>query len=142
MSYKFLEDVATGDVAFKATGKNLLELFASAAEATSESMVDTSTVAPKIEKQVTLEAKKPEDLLYDFLGEIVYLKDAEQMLFSDFSVEILESSDTLSLKATLKGEKIDKNKHKLKEDLKSVTYHKLKIAQAEKGYSATVILDI
>ena len=39
MPYRYLEDIATADVAFEARGKDLAELFMAAAEATMNVMV-------------------------------------------------------------------------------------------------------
>ena len=40
MSYEYLEDMATADVAFRASGATLEELFQSAAKATTNVMVE------------------------------------------------------------------------------------------------------
>ena len=57
MPFKFIEDIAIADVAFEATGKNLDELFKSAAQAVIESMANPKTVKPVISKKIKKKAK-------------------------------------------------------------------------------------
>lgn len=142
MKDKPFGEIAGGDAAFRVRGGTLSKLFENAASAATKAMVDIETVASSETKSVELTAEKLEDLLYDFLSEIIYYKDAEQLLFSEFEAEVSQTGCKYKLKAELKGEKINRTKHKLKEDVKSATYHKLKVSKADKGYSATVILDI
>ncbi|MFQ5761984.1 MAG: archease [Candidatus Bathyarchaeia archaeon] len=141
MSYDFLDDIATGDVAFKATGRTLDELFASAAEATLEVMVATATVEPKILRELELENMDIEALLYDFLENIIYLKDSEYLVFGKLGVKV-QTDKPYKLKATLHGEKIDPSKHELRNDVKAVTYHMFEVKKDTEGWNAQVILDI
>ena len=84
--YRFLEH--TADAMFEAFGKTLEELFSNAALAVEEIQVKLSTVGQEEKKVVTAEEEKIDMLLFDFLQELIYLKDAEQLLFSRFSVSI------------------------------------------------------
>ncbi len=68
MAYKFLEDVATADIAFRASGRSREELFIAAADATTNVMVEElSTVMSKEKRRVRLENEEVEMLLFDFL---------------------------------------------------------------------------
>jgi|TARA_Y100000031_G_scaffold64158_1_gene71995 SHS2 domain-containing protein len=136
MKFKYLEDVATADIAFEAEGKNLNELFENAAFATAETIVDTKTVKQKILKTIKIEEEDLEHMLFSFLSEIVYLKDAESLIFSKFEVQI----DKNKLTAKMFGSKIN-NDMDFVNDVKAVTMHMLKI-EKKKKYFATVVLDI
>jgi len=137
-SYKYLENIAIADAAFEAEGSTLSELFEVCAEAVFNVMVDVKTVNPKIEKEVELENEDVERLLFDFLSEILYLKDAESMLFCSSKVNV----EGNKLKAVLKGEKIDINKHKLGTDIKAITMHQFKVEKVGDVFKAKVIADI
>lgn len=141
MSYKYLEDVAVADVAFEAKGKNLEELFVSCAEALENTMADLKSINPKIKKKIKLKAETADLLLYDFLSELIYLKDAEQMLFGKFLVKIKQNKN-YELSAEIFGEKIDSKKHKLEDDVKAVTMHYYKIEKTKKGFKTQILLDI
>ncbi len=141
MPYRFLEDIATGDAAFEAEGSTLEELFREAAIATFEVMVDTESVEPRITREVELKNEAVDDLLFDWLSELVYLKDAEAILFCKFNLNI-EKNDAYELKARVSGENIDQQKHSLRSDVKAVTYHMFEVKKTEENWTARVILDI
>ena len=80
-------------------------------------------------------------LLFNLLQEIIFLKDAEQLLLRIESVEI--GYDGLYfLKAIGRGEQIDRGKHELIVDVKAVTLHMFKVEQTLRGWDAFIILDI
>ena len=47
-----------------------------------------------------------------------------------------------SLKAEVRGEKFDPQRHRVKIEIKTPTYHMFSIAQDDNGYKATVIFDV
>ncbi|MBI4999720.1 archease [Candidatus Gottesmanbacteria bacterium] len=149
MKFRFLEEIATADVAFEAYGKTLDELFENCGLAVEETMVDTSTVAPAKNSKFEIRNSKLEDLLFDFLSELVFLKDRDGLLFSKIKVKLstyLRSDSMpdkrLTLEAKLWGEEIDPTRHHLRADVKAVTKHLFKIEKEREGYKATVVLDI
>ncbi len=141
MPYRYLEDIATGDAAFKADGRTLEELFTEAAIATFEVMVDTESVEPRITREVELKNEAVDGLLFDWLSELVYLKDSEAVLFCKFNVNI-KKNNAYELKASASGENIDQQKHSLRSDVKAVTYHMFEVKKTEENWTARVILDI
>ena len=141
-SYRFLEDIATADVAFEATGKTPEELFVSAAEALEESQVKTENLELRAEKKIKLENETLDKLLFDFLDELIYHKDAEGLAFADYTLKIEKIAEKYTLKGTLKGEKLDPERHELRTDVKAVTKHKFRIQKTPEGLKATVVLDI
>lgn len=139
--YRYLDDVALADIAFEAEGETPAALFEACALATTEVMVDPATVRPVEARRVELAAETLEALLYDWLAEIIWLKDAEMLLFSRFAVD-LEAGGAPRLKATLWGEPITSGRAALRADVKAVTYHLFAIERAEAGWRARVVLDI
>ncbi len=148
MPFKFFDDLTFADVAFEATGKTIEEMFESAANATTASMIEgLKTVKKKESIEISLEAPSEERLLFDFLQEIIFYKDAKQLLFSGYSIKISfikrRELSTYSLKATLKGEKMDPMRHNMIVDVKAVSWHQFKVAQSSDGiWIAFVILDV
>ena len=136
MKYKFLDH--TADIMFEAYGSSLNKLFENSGLATEDTMVNLKQIKPKIKKIVELENKDIETLLFDFLCEFIYFKDAELLLFSKIKVKITKG---FKLKAELFGDKLTE-KHEQKVDVKAVTFHKFKIEKKDNNYIARVILDI
>lgn len=141
MRYKFLEDVATADIAFEAYGKDEEELLTNAALAVCDTSADLKKIKGEKKKEVELEEKDFEQLLYDFLEEIVFLKDAEYIIFNKVKVKV-KKNETYHLFAELWGDTIDPDKHGLKNDVKAVTMHQFKVEKTKKGWKAFVILDV
>ncbi len=140
MNYKFFDH--TADVLFEAEGKDLGELFEAAGLATEETQIDLKGVKQEVEKKIELEKDNIEMLLFDFLQELIFLKDSELLLFSEIKVNITEKNKKYFLKAELKGEKIDPNRHELKVDVKAVTLHRFEVKKTANGWFCRVILDI
>lgn len=140
MSYKFFDH--TADVLFEAEGKTLGELFEAAALATEETQVELKTISLKKTVKVTIETSDLEALLFNFLQEIIFYKDAKQLVFSKFNIEIKDVNGFYTLKAEMKGEKIDQKKHKLNVDVKAVTLHRFEVKKLKDRWFARVILDI
>ena len=81
MPYKFLDEIATADIAFEATGRDLPELFSDAADATMNVMIDNlDAIEARETRQIELSNDKLDMLLFDFLQELIYFKDAERLL--------------------------------------------------------------
>jgi SHS2 domain-containing protein len=143
MPYEFLEEVAIADIAFKAWGEDLEETFVTAADAVMNVMVeDLDAIQPREERQFTLENDARDMLLFDFLQEFIYYKDAEQLLLRVERVQITEADNLYVLQATARGERLDPARHRQRVDVKAVTLHQFRLEQTDRGWQAFVILDI
>ena len=138
--YRVIEGIAMADLAFEAVGETPGEMFEHSALAVESAMVDLKTVKQVISKDITLEKESIEDLLHEFLSEFVYLKDAEQLLFSDVKVSITkETVWILHAKAT--GDKIN-DKMKLGTDVKAITLHEFSVKENKLGWTARFVVDV
>ena len=143
MPYRYLEDIATADAAFEAWGATREEMFAAAADALANVMVARlSTIEPVHEIEIRLEHTELDLLLFAFLQELIYLKDARQLLLRAPSPAIIEINSTLSLHAMARGEEIDLERHVMIVDVKAVTLHRFLVEHRAGAWRATVILDI
>ena len=143
MPYRFIDDIATADVAFEASGANLEEVFTAAAEALlAVTVADHQTVRDSLRRTVTLEAESAEMLLFDFLQEFVFLKDRDQALLRVDRIDIMPGKEGYQLEAKLAGEQLDYDRHDLVVDVKAVTMHQFQLAPAPGGWQARVVLDI
>ena len=142
--YKFLEDVALADIAYEAYGKNLNELFENCALAIFELSAEVKTITPKKKLTVKLENKKLDNLLYDFLSELLFLKDSKYMVFRNVTVKINEDikNGKFKLNSTLEGDKINAEKQHLENVIKAVTMHMFELKKVKKGYLARIVVDI
>ena len=143
MPYKFLEEIGTADIAFEATGRDLPELFMAAADATMNVMIDNlDAIEPRETRHIELVNDKLDMLLFDFLQEFVYFKDAERLLLRVQEALIHENGGKFSLKAKTAGEPLDSARHHQRADVKAVTLHDFSVEKQDDGWKATVLLDI
>jgi SHS2 domain-containing protein len=143
MPYEFRGDIAHSDVAFDAWGKTIEEVFTEAAKATMQVMVaDLSGIDQSESIEVKLDQTSDEMLLFDFLNELIFYKDARRLLLLPTRLSIEKSGAGWRLEGTLKGEEIDPGKHKLDTDVKAVTMLRFSLTQVQEGWRATVVLDV
>ena len=143
MPYTYLEEIAIADIAFLATGKSLEELFLAAADATVNVMVeDLATIRDKERVQISLEHEALDLLLFDFLNEFVYYKDAKGLLLRSGPVSLGRHDSLYTLKTELRGEKLDPSRHPLRGDIKAITLHRFDLRRNGDTWEATVVLDI
>ena len=143
MSYEFLEDIAIADIAFRAWGENLEEVFIAAGDATVNAMIDNlDAIALKETRTFSLENDALDLLLFNFLQEFLYYKDSEQLLLRAQQVQIEEKGSEYHLTAVTQGEKLDRDRHEERVDVKAVTLHRFQLEKTDDGWTAMVILDI
>ena len=140
--YKFLEDVAIADIAYEAYGKNLNEMFENAALAIFELSADIKTIESKEKVEIKLGHEKIDNLLYDFLSEILFLKDSKYMVFKDVEVSINEKNKKYYLTSILMGDTINPEKQHLENDIKAITMHMFEVRKGKNNWIATVVVDI
>ncbi len=128
----------TADVGIKAYGKTLDEAFEHAAKGLFDIITDSSVIAPVQEVKVSLPAAPSlEQLLVDWLSELVFLNGAKDLVFGTFKVKITGTS----LAAVVSGEEFDLKKHRMGTEVKAVTYHMLEV-HSQPPYWVQVLLDI
>ena len=145
MPFQYRGDIAHADIAFDAWGDTLEELFSGAAEATMQVMVeDLTAVRPLETVDCSLVQDDVEMLLFDFLNELIFYKDARRLLLLPAQIRIAELKDGAGyqLQASLQGEEIEVGRHQLNTDVKAVTMLRFSVARVAQGWRATVVLDV
>ncbi len=140
--YNFLEDIAIADLAYEVRAEKIENLFVLAGKALENAMIfDLNSIEKKIIKEIEVNAENLEFLLYNFLQELIFYKDTERLVFSDFVVKI-SSNGTYSAKIIAYGEKIDEKKHDTLVDVKAVTMHMFELKKENDKWYARVVLDV
>jgi SHS2 domain-containing protein len=143
MPYHYLEDIGTADIAFEATGRDLPELFSDAADATTNVMIDNlDAIEPRETRHIELSNDKVDMLLFDFLQELIYLKDAERLLLRVRDLQVEKKDEEYLLIAETDGERLDAARHQQRADVKAVTLHDFCVEKENGGWKARVLLDI
>ncbi len=143
MPYRFQDEVSTADVAFEAWGETQEELFISSAAALLRTMAEApEQVARGQELTIRLEHQELDLLLWSFLQELIFYKDARRLLLHADRVRIEERDGLFRLEATLRGEQINADRHRLQVDVKAVTLHRFQVAFKDNLWKAVVELDV
>jgi len=135
MGFKFLKH--TADVKFQADGKTLNEAFENAALAMFNAMHKEKVKAVK-EKKIKVEGKDLENLLYNFLEELLFLLDTENLFLSKVKVKIDEKN--LELEGVVVGD--DAVNYSIGLDVKAVTYNEMFVRKEKNKYVCQVVVDV
>jgi SHS2 domain-containing protein len=143
MPHWTLPGLTQADVAFRAEGESLEEVFRAAWEATLEVMLpDPGSLRDLRRKRIELANPEAEMLLFDFLQQLLFFKDSEGLLLNLVSLSIQEDPAGFRLQAEAAGEEADPGRHELGTDVKAVTLHHFALQRAGARWQATVILDV
>jgi SHS2 domain-containing protein len=141
-SYRFLDEVALADLAFEVSGDSLRDLFQGATNALIEAMAEPMTVGTTWTQTIHREESDPSALLFDWLSDLVYWKDAAGVVFSKAALDLREEQGIVKLEATLFGEKVNPNAHVLRADVKGVTKHLYEVKREGARWIARVVVDV
>ena len=139
---RFLEDIALADLAFEATGESLVDVFRGATQALVESMANPATVPGGWERRIERRDTDQSALLFDWLSEVVYWKDAAGVVFREAPLMLTREGDVVLLRACLIGSPVDRQSQELRNDVKGVTKHLYELKQNGGQWRAKVVLDV
>ena len=130
MGYKFLEH--TADMKILVNEKTLEDAFKTSALAMKEAIVGKIKIKPLTAKNILVEGKDYERLLYEFLEQFIYLLDAENYIISSVkSLKVEEEIGCFRLSATVLGDKA--SSYKFTNNVKAITYNEMLVSENNKG---------
>jgi len=120
-------------------GKTVNELFNNAAFAVFDMLTDLDRVRAIEERNITVEGEGWEDLLVNYLREVLYLFNGEGFLLKEFSIMEIEPRH---LEGKVSGEMFDPLKHIMNKEIKAVTYHQITVRETPDRWVGRVIFDV
>lgn len=137
--YQFLEH--TADAKFQAFGHSLEEAFINAVYATVSLMWEREKIGRKIQQPVRVEGRDLEQLLVNFLEEILYLLDSRMfLLHSVEKMKIQREADIFVLDAQFLGD-INEKQYRPHGDVKAITYNEMEIHTNDR-FMVQVVVDV
>lgn len=134
--FEFLEH--TADIKFRAFGKTIEEVFENSVLAIANIMYK-GKVKEKKKLKIKIKGKDPENLLYNFLEEFLFLFDSKNFLLSDVkSIKINEKN--LTAEAEVSGD--DAKNYKINIGIKAITYNEMFVKKDKNKYTAQVVVDV
>lgn len=141
-TFRFLEKIALADIGFEAEGQSVEEVFRGATQAVLETMATPSTISCEWKRTIERSDLDPSALLFDWLSEVVYWKDAAGVVFREAPLTLTQEEDVWSLHACLIGEPVDPQTQELHADVKGVTKHLYELKQTDGRWKVRVVLDV
>ena len=141
-TFRFLEEIALADIAFEAEGESVEEVCRGATQALLESMANPVTVSGGWERVIERSDADPSMLLFDWLSEVVYWKDAAGVVFREAPLILTREGDVWLLRARLIGAPVNQRTQELHADVKGVTKHLYELKQTGSCWKVRVVLDV
>jgi SHS2 domain-containing protein len=135
MSYEELDH--TADIRLRVRSPSAESLFAETALAMMKIVYGESRQGEEA-RTIELDAGNTENLLLDFLSEVLFLSEVENLVFSSANVHITGNS----LKALLTGEPFDPERHRGGTEIKGISYSGLRIVKEDEGYVLDILFDV
>jgi len=137
--FRYIEEGPSADLVVEACGPTLAEAFASAALAMFNAMTPLEEVEKRATKTMEVGGDDLGGLLYNFLDELLFIHEAELIVFSGIDVALDEES--LRATAVCSGEPFDLGRHEQGIAIKAVTFHQMRIEQRGGGWAIRVVFD-
>ncbi len=133
----------TADLGIEVYGEGLQELFSNAGFALFDIMTDISKVKESTKKVITVEGNDLEQLMVNWLNDLLYLFDVEGLLFKRFEVAVGAIHELpLHLNAIVAGECYDPDRHVIETAVKAATYHQIQVVKENDRWRARIIIDL
>lgn len=129
----------TADLGILVYGRDLEELFTNAGKVFFGIITDLRRVRESTERTIRVESSNLEDLMVNWLGELLYLHDVDGLLFRSFSIDELGDG---TMKARARGEVFQEERHVIKTEIKAVTYHQIQVKKERGRWVARIIFDL
>ena len=127
------------ELAVRITGGSQADLFANSAFALFDVMADVSKIEIKERMNLEVEGTDRDDLMVNWMRELLYLYQGSGYLLREFNIR--EVRDTL-VKAEVCGEKIDPDRHEIRQEIGSVAFHKSRMQKTGNQWTAQVIFEL
>ena len=142
-AFHFLDNVAIADLAFDASGDSLQELFHGATCAVIEALADPTTVGLTWRQAIERTDEDPAELLFDWLSDLVYWKDAAGVVFSRSELTLTcQDRSCWKLMGVLHGEVVSGSAQTLRADVKGITKQLYQLSQNGGRWTVRVVLDV
>ncbi|MCM8832580.1 MAG: archease [Candidatus Omnitrophica bacterium] len=131
----------TADIGIRVYGKTLEELFINSAFGMYNVICEKfKKILPKQKYKNTITSFDNESLIISSLNDLLYQTFVNKILFCNFEVKNFQSDHLITF--VCYGEEYNKNKHGHLIELKSVTFHNIKIKKNSYGlFETTIIFD-
>ncbi len=134
-SYRYINH--TADLGIEVRAKTFKELLKNISNAIFETQI-SGTVDAVRTMSFSIQSKTLADLVIDWCRELIYNFAVHGFIPKTYRIQLKK----FSLSAELTGDRFSIEKHKVKLEIKNVTYHYFKLKKLQSGYKAVIIFDV
>jgi len=127
------------DVGIEVPGDSREEVLARAALALFDILAERDGIRDTATRTVRAEGQDPADLLVNFLRECLALYTGEGFLIRTARVRLAGGT---TLTAEVRGEPYDPGRHRIRTEIKAVTWHGASLEETAEGWTGRVIFDV
>ncbi len=141
MSFRFIEH--TADIAVEITEDSIEKLFVTSANAWFSTAVEILNRQLESSKKFIFIANTLEELLIEFLSELNFQLYTRKWIFiSVKEIKLQQTGTGYQLEVEVFGQSLNADNHKLKVEIKAVTYHQMKIEKTDNNFFTRIVFDI
>lgn len=131
----------TADIGVEATGESLEAVFAAIADGLAAASCESIPDGTGERFSVSVTAENREALLFDFLDELIYLRDVRAALPVDHRVERVGELDAEEwrLEGSARGVPLEAITAR---EIKAVTYSEMRLEEVDDGWEGYVVFDV
>ena len=127
------------ELAVRIVGNSQADLFANSGFALFDVMSDIDKIEAAERLSLEVEGSDRDDVMVNWIRDLLYLYQGGGYLLKEFKIN--EVNDT-SVKAEVAGEKIDPDRHEIKQEIAAVAFHKSRMQKTGNRWIAQVIFEI
>jgi SHS2 domain-containing protein len=132
----------TGDVGVRLSAATVPDLFREAALAFTATLIEPERTRTYMRDRVHLNAATLDDLLVEWLTELLYRFEVRNLLPADADLQVNETNDGWELRGQIMSDVFDPDRHPVKVAIKGVTYHQLEVRRTNDGWETSLVFDI
>jgi SHS2 domain-containing protein len=129
----------TADFGIRVFGADAADLFRNGALALTDMITDAQRVKGTHACHVRVVGNDWQDLMVNWLGELLYLWAGKEMVIQDVAIESICENE---IEAVARVETYSPQRHVLKNEIKAVTYHQIQVFDSGAQWQAQVIFDV
>jgi SHS2 domain-containing protein len=129
----------TADFGIWVFGASIPELFCNAGYALADLITETDRVSVAGVMTVVISGMDWPDLMVNWLRELLYLWAGEEKLICRMDITDITE---YRLTAEIKFDYYDSNRHRIRHEIKAVTYHQIQVVQQHNGFFSQIIFDV
>lgn len=129
----------TADLGLEVCGQDPAALFLNAAFAMFDQIWEGPKLKPQKRMPLSVEGADRPDLMINWLRELLFLFNGQNLLLDTLKIETITPT---ALTAGLTLFPFDAKQHRLKTEIKAVTYHQVEVVRIKNGWRTRIIFDL